>query len=38
MRLADKQAGRLDISSLGMEEKTLISIDSLIQKPHEYYL
>ena len=34
MRLLDKQAGRLEISSLGMEEKTLISIDSLIQKPH----
>ena len=34
MRLLDKQAGRLDISSLGMAEKTLISIDSLIQKPH----
>ena len=34
MRLLDKQAGRLEISSLGMEEKTLISIDRLIQKPH----
>ncbi len=34
MRLLDKQAGRLEMSSLGMEEKTLISIDNLIQKPH----
>ena len=34
MRLLDKQAGRLDLSQLGMPEQTLHDIDELIHKPH----
>ena len=34
MRLLDKQAGRLDLSSLGMELELLIKIDKLIHRPH----
>lgn len=34
MRLLDKQAGRLDLQQLGMPEKTLAGIDTLIHKPH----
>jgi general secretion pathway protein E len=34
LRLLDKQAGRLDLSSLGMEEQTERLIDDLIFKPH----
>ncbi len=34
MRLLDKQAGRLDLSNLGMEAGTQDTIDELIHKPH----
>jgi general secretion pathway protein E len=34
LRLLDKQAGRLDLSSLGMDEKSLEVMDELIHKPH----
>lgn len=34
MRLLDKQAGRLDLSELGMLESTRDTIDELIHKPH----
>ena len=34
LRLLDKQAGRLDLSSLGMDENSLKIMDELIHKPH----
>jgi len=34
LRLLDKQAGRLDLSSLGMEPVSMQSMDELIHKPH----
>ena len=34
LRLLDKQAGRLDLRSLGMEEKARAKMDDLIHKPH----
>jgi general secretion pathway protein E len=34
LRLLDKQAGRLDLGHLGMDERTRKSIDKLIHKPH----
>jgi len=34
LRLLDKQAGRLDLKSLGMDEKSMQSMDQLIHKPH----
>ena len=34
LRLLDKQAGRLDLSSLGMDEKSLGVMDDLIHRPH----
>jgi general secretion pathway protein E len=34
LRLLDKQAGRLDLASLGMEEVSMRSMDQLIHKPH----
>jgi general secretion pathway protein E len=34
LRLLDKQAGRLDLSSLGMSEKAQRVMDQLIHKPH----
>jgi general secretion pathway protein E len=34
LRLLDKQAGRLELTSLGMEEQTEKMIDELIFKPH----
>src|SRR5919197_353930 len=34
LRLLDKQAGRLDLTALGMEEQTEKLIDELIFKPH----
>lgn len=34
LRLLDKQAGRLDLSRLGMAERDRSSIDSLIHRPH----
>ena len=34
LRLLDKQAGRLDLSSLGMDEKSLGVMDELIHRPH----
>jgi general secretion pathway protein E len=34
LRLLDKQAGRLNLSSLGMDDKSLDIIDDLIHKPH----
>ena len=34
LRLLDKQAGRLDLRSLGMDEKSMEVIDDLIHKPH----
>jgi general secretion pathway protein E len=34
MRLLDKQAGRLDLSHLGMEKNTHIGMNEVIQRPH----
>jgi general secretion pathway protein E len=34
LRLLDKQAGRLDLTSLGMDDKSLKVMDELIHKPH----
>jgi general secretion pathway protein E len=34
LRLLDKQAGRLDLGSLGMDEPTQATMDELIHKPH----
>jgi general secretion pathway protein E len=34
LRLLDKQAGRLDLTSLGMDSKTQRTADALIHKPH----
>jgi len=34
LRLLDKQAGRLDLASLGMDEVSMRSMDKLIHKPH----
>jgi len=34
LRLLDKQAGRLNLKSLGMDDKSMQSMDSLIHKPH----
>lgn len=34
LRLLDKQAGRLDLQNLGMDERTRKTIDKLIHKPH----
>ncbi len=34
LRLLDKQAGRLDLGRLGMDEATLAQMDKLINEPH----
>jgi general secretion pathway protein E len=34
MRLLDKQAGRLDLAELGMDERTRARMETLIQRPH----
>lgn len=34
LRLLDKQAGRLDLTRLGMDDPTLAMMDRLIQEPH----
>jgi len=34
LRLLDKQAGRLDLSRLGMDDATLAQMDALIRSPH----
>src|SRR5690606_5379975 len=34
LRILDKQAGRLDLTSLGMDSRTLALVDELIHKPH----
>ena len=34
LRLLDKQAGRLDLKSLGMDPRAMRSMDDLIHKPH----
>jgi general secretion pathway protein E len=34
LRLLDKQAGRLDLSQLGMDDGMLAQIDALIHRPH----
>jgi len=34
LRLLDKQAGRLDLGHLGMDEPTLAKLDQLIRQPH----
>jgi general secretion pathway protein E len=34
LRLLDKQAGRLDLAKLGMDEATLTHMDRLIREPH----
>jgi general secretion pathway protein E len=34
LRILDKQAGRLDLDSLGMDSRTQALIDDLIHKPH----
>ncbi len=34
LRILDKQAGRLDLTSLGMDKRTREAVDELIHKPH----
>ena len=34
LRLLDKQAGRLNLTSLGMDDNSLFKMDELIHKPH----
>jgi len=34
LRLLDKQAGRLDLTHLGMDEATLAKMDGLVRQPH----
>ena len=34
LRLLDKQAGRLNLTSLGMDDQSLFKMDELIHKPH----
>jgi GGDEF domain-containing protein len=34
LRLLDKQAGRLDLTRLGMDDDTLAQVDRLIREPH----
>lgn len=34
LRLLDKQAGRLNLKSLGMAEESMLEMDQLIHKPH----
>lgn len=34
LRLLDKQAGRLDLTGLGMSDETLATLDHLIHQPH----
>ena len=34
LRLLDKQAGRLELTSLGMADQTQTTVDNLIHKPH----
>ncbi len=34
LRLLDKDAGRLELSRLGMQGETLVSIDALVKQPH----
>ena len=34
LRLLDKQGGRLDLTSLGMDDKSCATMDKLIHKPH----
>ena len=34
LRILDKQAGKLDLNSLGMDPRTQASIDEMIHKPH----
>src|SRR6202021_37856 len=34
LRLVDKQAGRIELTSLGMHEKTQATMDEIIHKPH----
>jgi general secretion pathway protein E len=34
LRLLDKQAGRLDLTKLGMDDTTLAQMDKLIREPH----
>jgi len=34
LRLLDKQAGRLNLKSLGMDDKSTLLVDKLIHKPH----
>ncbi len=34
LRLLDKQAGRLDLTRLGMDDATLAQVDRLIREPH----
>lgn len=34
LRILDKQAGRLDLQNLGMDDKTLKHMDQLVHRPH----
>jgi len=34
LRLLDKDAGRLDLSRLGMDDTTLVAVDELMNQPH----
>ncbi len=38
MRLLDKEAGRLDLSRLGMSDETLFGVNGLINQPHGIFL
>lgn len=38
LRLLDKQAGRLDLAELGMDEDTRERVDQLIHRPHGIFL
>ncbi|MEQ8484093.1 MAG: type II secretion system ATPase GspE [Pseudomonadales bacterium] len=38
MRLLDKQAGRLRLENLGMDERTLVRLRDIVTKPHGIFL
>lgn len=38
LRLLDKQAGRLQLEQIGMDEKTTAELDNIIHKPHGIFL
>ena len=38
LRLLDKQAGRLELAQIGMDEATTVLLDDIIHKPHGIFL